>query len=63
MTDEQRKRIFDVLLGDGATLPIGDVARRALEDSSREQLNQLEPVIDQIIKEECDGRNQIDRAL
>lgn len=51
VTDEQRQRVFDTLLGDVSMFAPGDAARITLERYTLDQLAKLEPVIDRIVEE------------
>lgn len=52
LKENYRKRIFDVLTGDVEILgPKGDPAREALEKLAAEDLNRLEPIIDEMLEE------------
>ena len=49
MTNAQRKAVYDRLLGDVSMLQPGCIARTVLEEVALRQLNDLEPVIDEMI--------------
>lgn len=51
LSDEQRRRLFDALLGDVSVLEPGGTARRQLEQCALDQLNDIEPVVVAIILE------------
>jgi hypothetical protein len=51
MTDEQRKRIYEALLGDVSMFAAGDLARQTLEESALKQLEAVEPLIEKMLAE------------
>jgi hypothetical protein len=51
LSDGQRKRLFDALLGDVSVLEPGCTARLQLEKSALGQLDEIEPVVVDLIIE------------